>query len=96
MAEPFAVDLGRLTDLIDRMGAYQKAMDSILGEVDTMVTGLHQNWDGAASQAHTEAHEQWKVGADQMRKALAQLRDAGAHAHASYHAAVEVNKSMWE
>jgi uncharacterized protein YukE len=60
------------------------------------VDTLHQNWEGAASRAHAEAHDRWKAGAAMMRNALGHLRPAGGHAHTAYNSAIEANKSIWD
>ncbi len=95
MAEQFGVDLHRLADIVERMAQYQNVVDSMLDEVDTTVANLHTTWDGVASQAHSVAHQEWKTGAEMMRKALGQLQTAGSHAQSAYHGAVEANKNMW-
>ncbi len=95
MADPFAVDLDRLNDIVERMASYQATVDSMLEECDAVVAQLHANWHGIASDAHDAAHQQWREGADMMRNALAQLRSAGAHAHTSYSGAIEANLKIW-
>ena len=95
MADQFGVDLHGLGDIVDRMAQYQNVVDSMLDEIDTTVSNLHITWSGATSQAHADAHAEWKAGAEMMRKALEQLKAAGSHAQKAYHGAVEANKSMW-
>ncbi|MFN8229142.1 MAG: WXG100 family type VII secretion target [Mycobacterium sp.] len=95
MADPFAVDLDRLADIVDRMTSYQATVDSMVEECDAVVVNLHANWHGVASDAHEDVHKQWKAGADMMRNALAQLRIAGGRAHNSYRGAIEANQKIW-
>jgi WXG100 family type VII secretion target len=95
VADPFSVDLHRLGDIVERMAQYQNVVDSMLDEVDTTVANLHITWSGVASQAHADAHEEWKTGAEMMRKALGELKTAGSHAQKAYDCAVDANKSMW-
>ena len=95
MADAFAVDLDRLSSIVERMASYQMTVDSMLDECDAVVANLHAQWQGVASEAHDAVHKQWKEGADMMRTALAQLRSAGAHAHTSYNGAIEANQKIW-
>lgn len=81
--------------VVERMADYQRVVESMLGEVETVVSNLHRNWDGAASRTHTEAHEQWRSGAEMMSQALDQLQRAGRHAHEAYSAAIESNGKIW-
>ncbi len=95
MADAFAVDVDRLSDIVERMASYQTVVDSMLEECDAVVANLHAQWKGVASESHAAVHEQWMQGADMMRNALAQLRAAGAHAHTSYSGAIEANRKIW-
>jgi WXG100 family type VII secretion target len=95
VADQFAVDIKGLGDIVERMAQYQNVVDSMLDEIDTTVANLHLTWNGDASQAHADAHKEWKEGAEMMRKALEQLKTAGSHAEKAYRGAVEANKSMW-
>jgi WXG100 family type VII secretion target len=95
MVDAFAVDVDRLSDIVERMASYQATVDSMLEECDAVVANLHANWHGIASDAHDAVHKQWKEGADMMRNALAQLRSAGAHAHTSYSGAIDANRKIW-
>ncbi|GAY19013.1 WXG100 family type VII secretion target [Mycobacterium sp. shizuoka-1] len=95
MADAFAVDLVRLSDIVERMAAYQAVVDSMLEECDVVVANLHAQWEGVAGESHAAVHQQWKEGADMMRDGLSQLRLAGRHAHTSYRGAVEANLKTW-
>ncbi|CAJ1586156.1 WXG100 family type VII secretion target [[Mycobacterium] wendilense] len=95
MAEPYGVDLDRMITVVEQMADYQRVVESMLDEVDTVVSNLHLNWDGAASRVHTNVHQQWRAGAEMMSQALEQLQQAAGHAHEAYSTAIESNRKIW-
>jgi WXG100 family type VII secretion target len=84
MSEPFRVDPDALHDAVARMAEFQRDAESVLSEIDSLVTNLHATWSGRAAAAHAEGHRHWARGQAMMRAALAQLRPTGATAHANY------------
>jgi WXG100 family type VII secretion target len=95
MAEAFRVDPQALADAVQRMAEFQRYAESMLAEIDSLVTNLHAMWTGQAAAAHAEAHRHWAHGEAMMREALAQLRTAGATAHHNYTGAISTNLAMW-
>ncbi len=95
MAEAFAVDPDALTETLQRMAAFQRYAEEMLAEVDSVAGRLHATWSGAGAAAHAEAHRRWTRGEAMMRAALAQLKAAGATAHANYTDVAAVNLAMW-
>lgn len=95
VAEAFRVDPQALTDAVQRMTEFQKYAESILTEIDCLVTTLHGTWTGRGAAAHAEAHRHWARGEEMMREALARLRTAGATAHHNYTGAMATNLAMW-
>jgi len=95
MAEAFRVDPQALADAVQRMTEFQRHAESMLDEIDSLVTSLHATWTGQGAAAHAEAHRHWARGEAMMREALAQLRAAGATAHHNYTAAMSMNLAMW-
>jgi len=95
MADAFRVDPEALADAVQRMGEYLRYAESMLTEIDSLVTNLHVTWSGEAAAAHVEAHRHWARGEAMMREALAQLRAAGSTAHANYTGAMAANLDMW-
>jgi len=83
MAEAFRVDPQALADSVQRMTEFQRHAESMLAEIDSLVTNLHATWAGEGAAAHADAHRRWARGEAMMREALAQLRTAGATAHPS-------------
>jgi WXG100 family type VII secretion target len=95
MAEAFRVDPQALADAVQRMAEFQRHVESMLGEIDSLVTNLHATWTGQGAAAHAEAHRHWARGEAMIREALAQLRAAGATAHHNYTAVMSTNLAMW-
>ena len=95
MAEAFRVDPQALADAVQRMAEFQRHAESMLAEIDSLVTNLHATWAGQGAAAHAEAHRHWARGEAMMREALAQLRAAGATAHRNYLGAMSANLAMW-
>ena len=95
MADAFRVDPQALDDAVQRMAEFQLYAESMLEEIDSLVTNLHATWSGDAATAHAEAHQHWARGEAMMRAALGQLRTAGAAAHGNYTGAMATNLAMW-
>lgn len=95
MAEAFEVDPEALADAVGRMGEYLQHVESMLSEVDSLVTNVHGSWAGQAAGAHREAHRHWAHGEAMMREALGQLKAAGTTAHANYTGVMAANLGMW-
>jgi WXG100 family type VII secretion target len=95
MAEAFRVDPEALAEAIQRMAEFGRHTESMLSEIDSLVTNLHATWTGEGAAAHAQAHRRWARGEAMMREALAQLRAAGATAHRNYTGAMAQNLSMW-
>lgn len=95
MAEAFRVDPEALAEALERMGEFQRFAESLLPEIDSLVTNLHDTWSGEGAAAHAEAHRHWSGGAAMMRQALDQLKAAGCAAHANYTGVMAANLNMW-
>jgi WXG100 family type VII secretion target len=89
------VDPDALADAVERMSEFQRYAESMLSEIDSLVSNLHITWTGEGAAAHAEAHRRWNQGEATMREALAQLRDAAHGAHDNYTGAIAKNLSMW-
>ena len=86
MAEAFSVDPEALADATQRMGEFMRHTESVVAEIDSLVTHLHQTWSGEAAAAHAEAHRHWSQGEATMREALQQLQDCRQHSASQLHA----------
>jgi WXG100 family type VII secretion target len=95
VADAFSVDPEALADAVQRMGEYVRHTESIVAEIDSLVTHLHQTWSGQAAAAHAEAHRHWSHGEATMRDALNRLKTGGGAAHHNYTQAMATNSAMW-
>jgi WXG100 family type VII secretion target len=95
MAEAFSVDPDALADALQMMGEFVRHTESVVAEIDSLVTHLHGTWSGEAATAHAEAHRHWSQGEAMMREALEQLKSAGTTAHHNYTGAMSTNMTMW-
>ena len=87
VADAFSVDPEALADAVQHMGEFMRHTESLVAEIDSLVTHLHQTWSGEAAAAHAEAHRHWSRGEATMREALQQLKVAGHTADERIHAA---------
>jgi WXG100 family type VII secretion target len=95
VADAFSVDPEALADALQLMGEFAQHTESVVAEIDSLVTQLHQTWTGQAARAHAEAHQHWSHGEAMMREALTQLKTAGNGAHHNYTHAMQANLTMW-
>jgi uncharacterized protein YukE len=79
-----------LADAVERMGEFERYSESMLAEIDSLVTNLHATWSGEASAAHSEAHQHWAYG-----EAVASLKSAGVAAHGNYTGVAAKDLGMW-
>jgi WXG100 family type VII secretion target len=95
LSDAFSVDPDAVADAVARMSEFVRHTESLVTEIDTLVTHLHGTWTGQAAAAHAEAHQHWSRGEAMMREALTQLTTAGTTAHHNYTGAMTTNLSMW-
>lgn len=95
MADAFSVDPEALAEAVQLMTEFAQHTESLVSEIDSLVTNLHETWSGQAATAHAEAHRHWSQGEAMMREALAQLKTAGTTAHHNYIQATSTNLAMW-
>ncbi|WIM87334.1 WXG100 family type VII secretion target [Candidatus Mycobacterium wuenschmannii] len=95
MADAFSVDPQALIDATQRMSDFIQHTESVLSEIDSLVTHLHTTWSGHAAEAHAEAHRRWTHGEATMRQALTLLKTVGGTAHHNYTQAMATNSAMW-
>jgi uncharacterized protein YukE len=77
------------------MGEFMQHTESVVAEIDSLVTHLHRTWSGEAAAAHALAHRHWSNGEATMREALTRLQTAGGTAHHNYTGAMAANTAMW-
>jgi WXG100 family type VII secretion target len=95
VADAFRVDPEALADAMQQMSEFVRHTESVVAEIDSLITHLHQTWSGEAAVAHAEAHRHWSRGEATMREALKALKSAGTTAHHNYTGAMATNTSMW-
>ena len=95
VADAFSVDPEALADAVQRMGEFMRHTESVVAEIDSLVTHLHQTWSGEAAAAHALAHRHWSNGEATMREALKTLKTAGGTAHHNYTGVMAANTAMW-
>ena len=95
MADAFSVDPDAVADALQLMDEFARHTESVVAEIDSLVTHLHGAWSGQAATAHAEAHRHWSQGEAMMREALTQLKTAGTTAHHNYTGAMRTNQTMW-
>jgi WXG100 family type VII secretion target len=93
--DAFSVDPEALADALQLMNEFARHTESVVAEIDSLVTNLHETWSGQAATAHAEAHRHWSNGEAMMREALTQLKAAGSAAHHNYTHAMQTNQTMW-
>lgn len=91
----FSVDLDQLGVTVIRLRRFEQFLQDRLAAVDHRLRSLQESWRGDASTAQRTAHDEWCAGADQLRMAMAALREAVAATHANYCAAVAANQCGW-
>lgn len=93
--DSFSLDPDELDAVIADLERTEAALETISGDLDNRMRALHDEWEGLAAQAHTEAHAQWAAGMVAMRQAMTDLRAAARAAHGNYTAAGGANLAMW-
>ncbi|MDT5099948.1 MAG: hypothetical protein QOC76_3685 [Mycobacterium sp.] len=90
----YRVELEILLAFVDKLQAFERHAAAIAARVDEQVTDLHETWEGAGAAAHNTLHQEWMSAAQQMREALAQLREVADRAHRNYTEAAQLNVAM--
>ncbi|KUH81291.1 MULTISPECIES: WXG100 family type VII secretion target [unclassified Mycobacterium] len=91
----FSVDLPALLASVDQMSAFHGQLEQSLSRVRASAESLGLSWHGDAASAQQSAQAQWNSGAEELRAALAQLRDIAEQAHGNYSEAARMNTQMW-
>ena len=84
-----------LMALVTRIADFEQRIEAMVADVETQVASLHATWQGTAGIAQADAHRRWTEGAQEMREALQELRQAGKKAHQNYTGAATANLTMW-
>lgn len=95
MSDEFGVDTDKLMAIVEQMAQVDSRVEAMIAEADSQVASLHATWEGTAAATQADAHRRWSEGAQEMREALAKLREAALKAHGNYTGAVKNNTTMW-
>ncbi len=95
MTTRFAVDLDQLDEVIGRLRLHHDLLESLDVRLTIAVRKLHDDWAGAAADAHADAQAQWDAGFAAMRSALGGMRAAAEVARDNYEAAAKANVALW-
>jgi uncharacterized protein YukE len=77
-----SVDPDALPDAVARLADFHRHAESVLSEIDSLVTNLHASRSARRAAAQAEARRHWARGEAMMRESLARLRASRAAAHA--------------
>ncbi|MGE2736646.1 WXG100 family type VII secretion target [Mycolicibacterium vaccae] len=89
------VDLAQLRSAIAHIEDFGREVAECLEDIEQTMTALRDAWHGEGSDAQAQAQQQWRQGAEQMKEALAALRQVADTAHKNYTDAVDKNGQMW-
>jgi WXG100 family type VII secretion target len=89
------ISLPALADVLERMAAYDRAVEAQLAHLDARCRSLSATWSGDAASSYATAHAECSRDLATMRDAVRQLREIAATAHGNYSAAITANRSMW-
>ncbi|RMI29852.1 WXG100 family type VII secretion target [Nocardia stercoris] len=96
MTDNIAYDLDELDDLATQLHNLATFITEHLDTLDANVAAVHTGgaWDGAAADAHHDAHAKWAVAAREFNTGIESMRDAVRNAHTQYAGALTANTSM--
>ena len=90
----YRVDLEHLDAVTSSIAGLRGFVDDSLVGLDTRIAAVHQSWTGEAAERHVAAHQEWRVGADEVREGIDTMRAAAAAAHGHYSDAVAANLKL--
>lgn len=96
MSEQYSVDREGLAERVDDLAAFEAHAEETIKEAEQLAKAFEQLWVSTAAEEHQKAHAEWAKGAQEMRDALAEIRQAAANAHANYTSATAVNTGFWK
>jgi len=90
----YTVDLTHLARFIGTLDEFNTRSEEVGAAIDRQIAELHENWSGMAASAHREYHRMWTQAAEDLRAALAELKQAAHRAHHHYTDAIQRNVAM--
>lgn len=94
MTHEIVVDLEHLKQLVTRLSGLSGYLSDHLDQLDNKVRGLQVSWQGAASQAYQDAHEQWSAGAKEFTEGVDAMSKALRKVIERYNSASETDLRM--
>lgn len=91
----FQVDPTALLAVVDRMAEFDSQLEAHLAHARSSVAALGTSWYGDGGEAERSAQRRWEQGAQEMRDALARLRQIAEGAHENYSGAAQTNVRNW-
>jgi WXG100 family type VII secretion target len=92
----YDVNDDELMAVIAAMDSCGRELADLAADVESAHVGMHSDWTGLASDAHSTSHASWRTSFTEMETTLASLRSVGDTARSNYTVAVEGNLAMWE
>lgn len=91
----YRVSLPALQDGVERIAAFDRAVEHALVRIAATAQPLAAGWTGSAAASYAAAQAAWQRDLDALRAAAVRMRRAAATAHGNYAAAVGANQMMW-
>lgn len=91
----FRADLDALDSCVVTLARTEADLEALASDLTGRLAHLHEGWRGEAAHAHRAAQQRWDAAFRRLQEALAEVRAAARHAHASYLAASDANRAMW-
>lgn len=77
------------------MAAFDAQLEAHLAHAKGSVAALGTSWYGDGGTSERAAQQRWDAGAQEMRDALARLRQIAEGAHENYSGAAQTNVRNW-
>ena len=94
--DAYSLDVDDLARVIVDLTRGHTALSELAADLQRRIDELHLSWEGQAAHAHHLAQAAWNQGFQEMRDALARMREAADTAHRNYTSAAAVNHQLWE
>lgn len=94
--DAYSLDVDDLAAMVVDLARGHTALSELAADLERRIDELHLRWEGQAALAHRLAQAAWNQGFQEMRDALARMRQAADTAHRNYTSAAAVNHQLWE
>ncbi len=90
----YSVDVEALGDLQERMARYLALCADNLTRVQQLIGAVSASWDGTASNAYQQRHNQWIAALKDMNESLQEFKSWSADSEEAYRAVMAMNLRM--